>query len=568
MRKPRTGVCRGFGTLRAHQLSFSSLLCLVLLVLFQPLSAFSDDSATLPETNETPAASQKSLQEEGIFICSDYLRKGLQANGGGLSAFKYLLLRFRDPDTRNPLAWFEAQVSKGLQRVLRTRVAYHDLQKTGLKEGEQYYWIQQLHLKELNEHLLDIGGTQFYLQALDASLYTILEKDPALGRMIHVNYKDRVLVSPLNAKRFEESVIQPARNLTETYIRFLSKESGEKVDWKGFIDRSVRWNSGSSLAAAFLNLRLSLLGMEEGPWLAEIRGIRKKLLELAASEVSLRNVLRQFSRFKNESDLLYRALRLRFGAFVTEELLVDIKRYNELLSAADFLPIAKELNSDQRQLFEKLDQTVSSDVSSAIDQFAVMRSLFPEAWALHRAYFMNAAIGAKIIISTDIKGLGTHSLLDRDDWVRRGAVVEDLPHVYERTSQFLEERTGAFEAALRQIIGGDQRIIKYTSGDDGLWAIPELAAGKINELKDTLAALSQDFYFHIEVIPESSASENGENSEAQDPGDQIRSLTAHAIQNAWNSLFESKDGARLIERHNVLSELEALALEAELKAER
>jgi hypothetical protein len=527
-------------------------------------------SLSIADGKGAETAPEEEAPQDGIFLCSDFLQKGLKAHGGGLSAFKLLMLRLSDPDARNPVTWFQAQISKTIQRALRTRIDRSEILERGLAPQENYFWIQQLYLKELNEHLLDIGGTQYYLQALDASLYSILEKHPNYGRMVHVNYKDRVLVTSLEVSEFEAKVLIPARASAAKYVKFLNKESGDSVDWKSFIDRSTTWNHGRSLEESFMNLRLAKLGMKEEDWRRELLDLRKSILARTFKK-AFPEVLRQFRRLENQNDTLVNWFQMSFGRFVGPEILKDLRRYLDLLSVGDMLPVADVLTAAERTHFNQLENMVSDDVNQAMEQFALIRRFLPEAWTLHRNHFLQHSVGAQIIISTDLKGLGHRALMDRHEWAGRGALATDLPTVYANTTAFLHDRNTAFENALRKIVDEPGSIIKYTIGDDGLWALPHLTSEKLEELRQVLHSMSSDFYFHIEIVaPKSAPPTHDAGAEIlaaalAQPNDDpdLPARTAHAINNAWKALFESKNGARQRDFQAAMNELEALSLEGE-----
>ncbi len=523
------------------------LLGLAVLALagWQPAAQASDAPVPPPESTA------QDLQYDGIFLCSSHLSKAVRAAGGSINSRTLMHLRLTDPNTLEPLAWFQNQISKTIRRALQTRINYSIVNENGLKPKENFYVIQQLYLKELNEQLLDIGGTQYYLQALDSSIHTILENSPSLGTLVHVNYKDRVVVSELSPEDFEIKVLGPARNLTENYINFLSRDSGERVDWAAFLKRSLAVNSGKSIEEGLFKVRLGLLGLNENQWRAEIAQTRATVLQMVKSENEIPVLLRKFRWIENLPGMTEKWEQKNFAGFKKSQVSETLRRYIELLSAGDMLPLPEAISPWQRKSYDSLKDVIDKTPQAALDRFKSLANRIPEAWAIHRSYFLRASLGKRIIISTDLRGLGNRAMEAREAWVAAGAKVSDLSKIYQSPTDFMEERHQALRKALRYVVGLSSGVDSYVSGDDGLWSIPMLNPEKLEELRTLLNKFSKDFYFHIEII------EDSDNTET------ARKNTAIAINNAWRALFETKVKLKSTQPDDMIDELKFDALEGE-----
>jgi hypothetical protein len=487
----------------------------------------------LPTSDPESIESPPEIEDHGMILCSLHLRTEVQKSGGTLSPQRLMQLRLSDPNYADPQVWFQKMISKNIRRALQTQIDRGVIAERGLGASENYFVIQQLNLKELNEELLDIGGTQYYLQALDDSLYSIFEEAPQLGKVVNVNYKDRAIVSSLTSEQFEQKVMVRLRERTLKYIGFLAKESGERLDWEAYLKRSLAFHSGRSIERALFELRLSLLGLSEENWRMEIKEIRATLLFLKSKPDSLTDLLKEFRQVEN-----YRPATLNSWVkshFTSAEMPLDLlRRYMKLLAVADMLPMSEPASKLRRQKLEFAKKIVNDDPKRALDQFKSIAYLTPDAWSIHRSRFLRASLGRRIIISTDMKGLGAHALADRERWVEQGAHLSELSRVYEPTTQFVRSRTQEFSQALRYAVGVPSSVDYYTSGDDGLWSLPMLSPDRLTELKDVLQKFAGDFYFHIEIVEEGKDDED------------IRRKTAAAVNSAWKALFQSKATHKLL----------------------
>jgi hypothetical protein len=122
-----------------------------------------------------------------------------------------------------------------------------------------------------------------------------------------------------------------------------------------------------------------------------------------------------------------------------------------------------------------------------------------EAWDLERSLFLEEALLSRYMAATDIEGLGARGLLAQDAWIAQGAPLEKLPDVYEGTSRFLEEIYTGIEEGLRRILVRDAHISVYRSGDDGLWALPQMT---VEEARDVTKFLKEHggIYSHVQYI--------------------------------------------------------------------
>lgn len=394
--------------------------------------------------------------------------------------------------------WFQSSVAASLRRSLQQQLDWARYNTEGLAAGEKVFWIQQARLKELNEKFWDIGGTEYYLLTFDKILGDVLEENPSWGRIIHRNYKDRVIVSDLSARDFEVRVMGPVKARLGRQISRIRERPADNEVWSNYIERSISLGKGASLVDAHVNLKLQPFRLSIEEWRMRTITMRTQL-ENAASARGLEwgQVLRQARTLsKQDPQELDAWLAANHWPSPAGD---RIRSYISLASVADFLPLNEVPGAQQLEQIRALLRRSNDEALAALAERPLVQRLAGEAWDLTRSLFLEESLGARFMAATDIEGLGARGLIAQDAWIARGARTEDLARVYESPSRFLEEVYQSIEEGLRRILGRDARIGLYRSGDDGLWSLPSMTP----EQQRDVAQFLKDHggvYSHLQTI--------------------------------------------------------------------
>jgi hypothetical protein len=419
-------------------------------------------------------------------------------------------------------SWYQLSLSANLRQAISERLNFAEYLEHGLKPGEHVMWLQQAKLKELNEEIWDIGGTEYYLLALDRNLTRFFQKNPKLGRVIHRNYKDRVMVSTLSDADFAEKVVGPlkAAVLTELHVAKQSAASTGLDD----VASSMSFASGSSVVEAHINLKLKALGMTFPEWKKAVFELRGRLVSIANSRtipIPFQDLMKVARRYRDDPAILIKWLNAR-GMGSGEYFM--LRRYRKLLALADFLPINPPPKpAEIAWLKSLLEKANKSPIQLALEIPEIQEKLH-FIWDISRSLFLRNSLSAGYIMAVDIKGLGEKAMLAQDAWVEGGANLTKLPEVYNKTSQFLAREYEKIEETLTSEIRSDVIIATYISGDDALISMHPLTEYQKRRSDQLMLERHSDAYF--------------KGTEVAEPGNAVS--LAHAIHGARAALFSSK----------------------------
>ena len=447
--------------------------------------------------------------------------------------------------------WFEAarQIWEASLRQQLNWGKYHrgELAFPPGSKPPRIYWIQQGQIKQLNEDIWNLGGTERFLLVQDTQIDKLMQKDPTLGYFIEGNYKDRVIVSVLEPEEFKTKVMERllknvARSMEELANEVRKTYPNEvipNIDWGKWLADSMEYSSGKNMIEAHINLKLAQISRIPGP-LSKIKNLED--WKLATGEV--RQALRR--RFTSDSqweqflvacrkpdELLYPFLR-EHGFLTVEaaEITANAEQYRKLLSLADFLPLppvtsAKDASKLQPLFEHILDQRPLTQI-----EIELLKNERPQlTWSARRAIFLSETGDAGYIIATDIRNVGSKGLLAQDRWFVRGAAPEELPEIYreidnELRSKYRKIRTDLLEL-LQRTRGPESPepfVGRYLSGDDGLFVLPK------HMTEEQLEAVTQYLLKHEADLYSSLHKIEGQGSQA----------IAKAISTARDSLFNSE----------------------------
>ncbi|MEO5667062.1 MAG: hypothetical protein ABIR96_03295 [Bdellovibrionota bacterium] len=392
--------------------------------------------------------------------------------------------------------WYKQNLEQDLDQALLERQNFQKYLDEGLKPGEKVYWVQQRELKELNEKLWDIGGTEYYLMTLDRELGKLLKEHPELGRVVHRNYKDRVIVSSLSAEDFEKQVLAPLRKQVSTEIGAVKERLGTSYLWSDYMEDSLKIGQGSSLENAFLDLHLGAQGKTFADWKTEISKSRQLLEEHVQSQhpgASIEKYLRQARKLREDPEALAKW-------FASEKLAPEtgneVLKYLEDLRVADFLPLAKPMTEADQKLLAHSQAVLKSGEASPLSEVSRIESVVDESWIFQRTHFLKEAQKARYMVATDIQGLGEKAMLAQDKWLKAGADPKTISTVYADTTKFLNGRYSQVLEGLKKILGQEASIGVYRSGDDALWSLPEMTIEQKNAV-DALFQAQSDMYHAV-----------------------------------------------------------------------
>jgi hypothetical protein len=398
-------------------------------------------------------------------------------------------------------AWIQEHLTPAFEQAAARMRDWTELSKSGLRRNERVFWIQQHEIKELNERLWNMGGTERYLSVLDDELARTLREQPALGRVVHQNYKDRVVVSALSESEFEQKVLIPTRQrAAERVAKSFSSQADTATDWQAWMAQSTDWGSGKSLLQAHLakNAEIQLLQREHGVsvvrayerWHEGAVKLRTRVDEsLRGSGLNMREAFLLLKKAEGSVEGMVQLLARRgVDRMRGQELAKLVADYRQSLSVGDFLPLPKKLTpADARRL----------ELASHGDYQQAHR-LLRDSWVFERNLAFSKTPQAGMVVAIDVQGLGVEGLIARDDWLKRGAKLSELPQVYGQTTERLERRMEQMRKGIEEAIGGKKSVHLYQSGDDALILVPPNShRAEIEEFISSQTGL----YAHLEVIP-------------------------------------------------------------------
>jgi len=392
--------------------------------------------------------------------------------------------------------WYHENLEQDLDQALVERANFQRYLDEGLKPGEQVYWVQQRELKELNEKLWDIGGTEYYLMTLDRELGAFLKDNPNLGRIVHRNYKDRVVVSSLSAADFEKRVMAPLRARVSKEVSQVKERLGTSYLWNDYLEDSLKVGQGRDLEAAFMDLHLSARGQDFDTWKTQTENARQHLVQQVQSArpgVAFEKYLRLTRQLKSQPAKLAQALA-KDG--LPASLAPELIKYLDDLRVADFLPLAKPVSEADQRVLEHTQRALKNDSANPIAELPRIESIVDDSWIFQRSRFLKEAQGARYMVASDIRGLGEKALIAQDQWLASGASPQTLSRVYEGTTAFLNGRYAEVLGGLRKILGPQATIGVYRSGDDALWALPDMTIDQKNAV-DSFFKEQGDMYHAV-----------------------------------------------------------------------
>jgi hypothetical protein len=415
--------------------------------------------------------------------CTQALKSLLGDRAGQLSSREYLSLRLQANYAQSREEWYEQNLASHIKRALRERLDMYRFYDEGLKRGERVVWVQQGLLKELNEKLWDIGGTEYYLLRLDEALSEVLDQNPAYGRIVHRNYKDRVIVTSLSSEDFEKRVLSQVKHKLAQRIGEIRERPGQNNLWETYIAQSIKFSDGTSIENAYVNLTLKQFRMNYDEWQKTTVSLRNRLkFTLETQGIAWAKVLKAARRFKDSNEALVRYVAMH-GVRLDRRQVQQIRYYMRLMRLADFLPMAKLPTEAERRFMQAALERAQIGGTQALNDIPRLKTLLADSWGYRRALFLGDVKNSHHMMATDISGLGERAMLAQDAWIEEGAHLSRLENIYEGTTRFLDDQYESIERELRRILGEQADIHVYSSGDDALWGLPQMTIEQMNDVR-------------------------------------------------------------------------------------
>jgi len=398
--------------------------------------------------------------------------KDLVLAGTDRSSFNHFKSRIKVNYSASNEDWFKEHVQDAFRRAVDEKLNWQLYHENGLAEGERIIWLQQGMLKELNDKMWDIGGTEYYLIQLDTALAKVLDANPHYGRIIHRNYKDRVVITSLSVKDFQSLVMSKVTQELVVEISKLRQTAGNGWEWTQYIRHGLKLGEGQSLDDAHFALQLGKLGKSFDDWRAETVDLRARLdFSLSQKGLTLSEALRRSRYYKADIDAFRSWMRSKgFSSKFADR----VKYYARLTNIADFLPTAPLLSDADFQYLLRAKRALDVNQAEILHDIAKFKTLFRDTWDFRRATFIRDLRESHVVLATDISGLGEKALLARDKWVAGGATKSGIESVYNTTTDFLNNYYKDLHDSLASIVGGADNVKLYASGDDALWGLPRL----------------------------------------------------------------------------------------------
>jgi hypothetical protein len=367
----------------------------------------------------------------------------------------------------------------------------------GLKETERIYWLQQRDLKALNEEIWNLPGAEHFLAVMDLELTNLINANPELGRIIHRNYKDRVIVSSLSPDDFNERLVKPLKNkvtqkFLETRFDIDLLNPREKDFWSAWIDNNLKTTHSRNLIDAHLQQKGQTL-LSFPNWKTAILDLFEKLKTKAKDRNQLLEILEKMRKTKGDVEKAQAVSREYNLDKTTQEMFLT---FNERMQVADFLPI-----SAQTPYREEIQLGVFFNPPGAPDPKPARSE---ESWLIQRQLFLTRTLkNARYIIALDRKSFGALALKARIEWLENGATPGDLPNIYLGISAELSKNYELLLTKIQEIIGQKVEISFYKSGDDALVSIPEIDLFKKAQIENLLQEVGSTYHSFVTEIPKS-----------------------------------------------------------------
>jgi hypothetical protein len=428
-------------------------------------------------------------------------------------------------------SWIHKNIVTEMERTIEQRIRWIQLRNgeplPGVGKSVTVVWTQQGMLKELNEKLWDIGGTEFFLSVLDDEL-AILVKDPALKtHIVHRNYKDRVLVTGLSGAEYVEKVVEPWQ---ERVAARLEKHHPIEGGWETFLSKSAGWGTGKSPEDAFFSLR-NLSRADSPEEFSRLALENRALLSSALREAGL--VWPEFLRAVREA----RGSRPALEAFarnsrLDESLIPRMLAYQDHVYMPDLLPVGDAGGEGELRALESALSLLKSGKTPPDAVIEQVGPLIRGSWLHDRTLFLrNTLQNGQFIIAGDVRGLGMKALLARDEWIAKGADFDQITRIYEGTTAELNRLIQEVVSDVRQALSTNGRVVGvYATGDDLMISVN--GANNRQALEQALEA-RVEIYFHV--------------TEIEQPG--LAESVAEAVSDARTELFRKKDALKASARN-------------------
>lgn len=388
--------------------------------------------------------------------------------------------------------YYEAQ----MRMSAHLQVEWTRLNNEGLKPGEHFLSLRENGIKDVNT-LAGIALTERYLLLKAWHITRILEANPRLGRLVHRNFKDTVIVTKLKPEEFKAIVIRQLREALDHDMRSYGARGLSYVNL-------LMTNTSYGVSRSFEGAHLKSNGHDINTWHKETVDLRQEIDVLWKSQsdrheansteflISVYRARRKsktvFNVFEIEKEL--RAMGIQ-GRDI-RKMARSIERYFDLIQGADMLPPPDAIpHGDLVQLEAWLKSGKES--TPKIQQLISRRP-----WTQRHALFLKSAYesGAKFIFALDIKGFGVESFAVRDRFiVDPNMQRQDLRKIYEASTRWLDSFFDHLVADIKAETGVTI-IAKFRSGDDVLLALhPSTTPQQAKKVSKYIREKRKDVHF-------------------------------------------------------------------------
>ena len=342
------------------------------------------------------------------------------------------------PETKllSPIFAGQPAVSRQLIRYIHTDHSVGNPVSTA-NGSSSVYMIRQSQIKELNESLWNITGTEAYLERLYQAIHSVLANNPSYGRVLKYDFKSFVIESPLAEPIFRSRILKPVSTFLKAW---LAKKNPTLKDseWKTWVDETLLMAKGLTPEDAHFRLIQQDPSFNFNSWQTQALARRTRLkaaVETAGVQWSelIQRLHQNVAREKGGKEAFKYWLRTKG----LEQSNSDALAYLRDLQMADF--------------------NVQKPQSS---------TSLPYHWALERRVQFEKAKRSGFVAAIDIEGLGLVSRHMQNDWLIGGAKVSELPFVYEKSTRAI---TQAYSHLMDQLTAlGAKPILYRTEGDDSV----------------------------------------------------------------------------------------------------
>ncbi len=389
--------------------------------------------------------------------------------------------------------------------------------------------LHQTAIKELNEKIWNMTGTEEYLETFHDLLHQYLKTNPALGAVLHNDYKNHFIASPLDPKSFHDLVLEP---VLARLIRHMQSKRPD-FDWATWIPATIFHGEGKTPAEAYFRAGLArskftpdAAQLSVPEWQAQATARRGRLMLFAVDKgidwsMMLGLIHKNIGRGVMPETIVERWLHEHGD--VDGAIFNDMRRYYDDLQIGDFYPLP-----DPGLIPSTLEDFVAAKAS---DPFKGQRSN----WTVERRTLFTMVKDARYIVATDVQNLGGVARRFQDEWIARGARLEELQAVYAKSTAALETFFSLVHQLLTAATGGPVQV--YWSGDDAVWFLPKLTKLQQRSVRKIFLTLAEtgDVEDSIELKLHRST------AVAIDPSKPVAEGVAAALMSARDSLFASKN---------------------------